>query len=71
MSWTSKWRWPEHPPGRLAHDGEGLDQQVVEGLALVEALPELDRLVGERLVAQALHLGLEGADRAAPARPAA
>ena len=31
-------------------------------LALVEALLELDRLVGERVVAQALHLGLEGAD---------
>ena len=26
----------EHAPARLAHDGEGLGQQVVEGLALVE-----------------------------------
>ena len=53
---------PEDPPGRLAHHGVGLDQQVVEGLALVEALAELDRLVGQRLVAEALHVGLEGAD---------
>ncbi len=53
----------QHPPGRLAHHGKGLDQQVVEGLAGVEALPELDRLVGQRVVAQRLHLGLEVADQ--------
>ena len=52
----------EHPPGRLAHDGVGLDEQVVQGLTLVEALPELHRLVGEGVVAQALHFGLEGTD---------
>ena len=53
---------PEDPPGRLAHDGVGLDQQVVEGLALVQALAELDRLVRQRLVAQGLEFGLEIAD---------
>ncbi len=30
----------EHPPGRLAHEGERLDQQVLEALAVVEALLE-------------------------------
>ena len=29
----------EHPPGRLAHDGKGLDQEVVEGLAPCRAAP--------------------------------
>ena len=53
----------EHPPGRLAHHGVRLDQQVVEVLALVQALPELDRLVPEGVVAQRLHLGLEVADQ--------
>ena len=53
----------QHPPGRLTHDGVGLDEQVVERLALVETLLELHRLVGEGVVAQALHLGLEGADQ--------
>ncbi len=50
---------PEHPPGRLAHHGEGLDGEVVERLALVEALTELDRHVAQLVVAQRLHLGLE------------
>ena len=52
----------EHPPGRLAHHGVGLDQEVVEGLALVQAFAEYHRLVRERVVAQRLHLRLEGAD---------
>ncbi len=50
-------------PGRLAHHRVGLHEEVVEGLPLVEALLELHRLVGERRVAQTLHLGLEGADQ--------
>ena len=53
----------KHPPRRLAHDREGLDREVVEGLAVVEPLLELHRHVGQRVVAQALHLGLEGTDQ--------
>ena len=53
----------QHPPGRLADDRIGLDQEIVEGLALVEAVLEFHCLVDEGVVAQALHLGLEGADR--------
>ncbi len=53
---------PEDPPARLADDGVGLDEEVVQRLPLVQALAELDRLVGERLVAQRLHVRLEGAD---------
>ena len=52
----------EHPPGGLPDHREGLDQEVVEGLALVEALPELDRLVAEGVVVEALHLLFERVD---------
>ncbi len=52
----------QHAPRRLPHDRERLDQEVVEALAPLEALPELDRLVDERVVTEALHLGLERAD---------
>ncbi len=52
----------QHAPRRLPHDGERLDQEVVEALALLEALLEFDGLVGERVVTEALHLGLERAD---------
>ena len=31
----------EHPPGRLPHQGERLDEQVLEALAVVEPLAEL------------------------------
>ena len=41
------------PPGRLPDGGEGLDEQVVERLAVVEPLPELDRPVGQLLVGRA------------------
>ena len=33
ISCTSKWRWPQRPLGGLAHHREGLDQEVVQGLA--------------------------------------
>ena len=52
----------EDAPGRLAHDGVRLDQQVVERLAVLEALLELDRLVRQGVVGEPLHLGLERAD---------
>ena len=48
----------DHPLGRLAADGERLEEQVVEVLAVVEALAELRRLglevvVGQRLASSA------------------
>ena len=45
ISWTSKWRIPRTRPEASRHDGERLGQEVVELLALVELLAELDRLV--------------------------
>ena len=63
MSWTSKWRWPEDPPGRLPDGGEGVDQKVVERLALLDPLAEVHRPVGELLVGQRLHGGLELVDQ--------
>ena len=48
--------------GRLAHDGEGLGQQVVERLAGGEALAEQTRLVAELVVAHGLVGGLERVD---------
>ena len=42
----------ERALGRLAGDGERLEQQVVEQLAVVVALPELGRLGAQLLVAQ-------------------
>ena len=53
---------PQHPPGCLPHHGVGLDQEVVERLALVQAFPELHGLVGQLGVAERLHLGLQGGD---------
>ena len=50
---------PEHPPRTLTHDCEGLDQQIIERLALVQAFPELHRLVGQLSVAEGLHLRLQ------------
>jgi hypothetical protein len=52
----------EDAPGRLAHGGVGLDRQVIERLAVVQALLELDRLVRQGVVGEGLHLGLERVD---------
>ena len=43
---------PQRALGGLAHHGEGLDLQVVQGLALLQPLPELAGLGTERLVGQ-------------------
>ena len=40
----------EHPLARLAHDGKGLGQQVVEGFPLLQTLPELHGLAAQGLV---------------------
>ena len=46
----------ERALGRLADHGEGLDQQVVEGLALGQALAELDGLGAQGVVGELLEL---------------
>ncbi len=55
---------PQRPLGRLADRGESLRQQVIERLAFAQPGAELVRLGPQRLVAQALHLGLERIHRA-------
>ena len=52
----------EHPLGGFTHDGEGVDQEIVDLDTLLELGPELTRLGPERVVAQRLHLGFEGVD---------
>ena len=47
---------------RLADGGERLEEELVERLAVLEALAELGRLAGELLVGELLELGLERAD---------
>src|SRR5581483_4556340 len=46
----------------LAHRGEGLEEDLVEMLAVLDPLLELDRLRGELLVRELLELGLERPD---------
>ena len=41
------------PQAGLADGGEGLEEELLERLAVLEPLPELDRLVPELLVAKA------------------
>ena len=52
----------QHTPGRLPHGGEGLRQQVVQGLALLQAGLELRRLGGELGVRHGLEVRLQGLD---------
>ena len=47
------------PLRRLADDGEGLRQQVVERLAVGDALAELVRLGAQLFVGERLELGFE------------
>jgi hypothetical protein len=47
---------------RLANRGERLEEEVVEVLAVLDPLLELDGLRGELFVAQPLEIGLEGRD---------
>ncbi len=53
---------PEDPPRPLPDHREGLDEEIVQALAPVEPLLELDGAVAERLVGEALHLLFEGVD---------
>ena len=52
----------QHAAAGLAHHGERLGQQVVERLAVGEALAELDGLAAQLLVGQRLDVRLEGVD---------
>ncbi len=52
----------ERALGRLAHRGEGLDQEVVEGFALGETLAEFDGLGAQLLIGQLLEFRLERVD---------
>ena len=52
----------ERPLGRLAHHGEGLDQEVVERLALGQPLAEFGGLGAQGLVGELLELRLERVD---------
>jgi hypothetical protein len=52
----------ERALGRLAHHGEGLDQEVVQGLALGQPLAEFRRLGTQLLVAELGKLRLECVD---------
>ena len=59
-----------HPEGlkadgtlvRLADHGEGLDEEVVQGLALFEPLPELLGLCRQFLIGEGLHLWTQRLD---------
>src|SRR5205807_80641 len=46
----------------LADCGEGLEDELVERLAVLQALPELGGLPGQGLVGELLEVGLEGGD---------
>ena len=52
----------DDPAGGLADHRKGLDEQVVDLLAPLEPALELAGLGLEALVAEGLHLGLEGVD---------
>lgn len=60
----------DRAPRRLAHDGEGLLEQIVLRLSSREAASELLRLCLERLVAQLLDLILQRVDAVHPLRVA-
>ena len=62
ISWTSKMPLVGLALARLAHGGERLEEEVVERLAVLEPLPELDRLRGELVVGELLEVGLERRD---------
>jgi hypothetical protein len=52
----------DRPPEGLAHGRERLEEELLERLAVLDALLELGRLAGELGVGERLELGLEGAD---------
>ena len=52
----------QHPDAGLPHGGEGLGQQIVQGLPLGEAGFKLRRFSSQLLVGQRLELGFQGLD---------
>ena len=53
----------ERALGCLPHSGEGFGQEIVDGLAIGEALAEFHRLGAQLLAGERLELGLKGVDR--------
>ncbi len=53
----------QDPPSRLAHGGEGLHHQAVEGLTVGQSLPEENGLTGQLVVGERLHFGFELVDQ--------
>ena len=53
---------PQHPAAGLAHHRKGLGQDLVEALAVGDALLELGGLAAQRVVVELLHFGFERAD---------
>ena len=64
ISWTSKCRMFEDAPARLAYDGKGFRQQIVERLAFREPLAEFGRSSREAPRRNAPDCGFERADLA-------
>jgi hypothetical protein len=52
----------DRAPERLPNGGVGLEDDLLERLAVLDALPELDGLAGKLLVGKLLEVGLELAD---------
>ena len=62
ISWTSKRRYVHRALEGLADGGEGLEDELVDRLAVLDALAELGGLARQLRVAERLELGLESAD---------
>ena len=55
-------RWSDSREARLADGRERLEKELLEGLAVLEPLPELHRLGPELVVGERLELGLDRGD---------
>ena len=64
MSWTSLVPHLEEPPTALAADGEGLREDLVQGLPLGQPSAEFGRLLAEALVGEGLIVGSNSLIRA-------
>ena len=54
-------RWSDVALARLADGREGLEEELLERLAVLEPLPELGGLAAQLVVGELLELGLERA----------
>jgi hypothetical protein len=62
MSCTSKWRWPSVRRAASPDGGEGLGQEVVQGLPVSQALTELVGLAAQLRIRHGLELRFERGD---------